>query len=318
MKKHLRAIVATALVIFLFSTPLMAKEKVLFIPKGTMMCYWQKVTEGALKAGDELNIEMTVRGPRNENHHRAQIKIIEFGIEENYDAIVLAPNHEHIVVPVVKKAVDRGIKVILIDSNMSGHYHSSFVVSDNYAAGQQAADHAAGLIGQKGTVALVRFAENNTSTADRGHGFIDKLKSHYPQIKVIVSPYAGATTGSAYHTVSALIEEHPAVDLIFSINETTTFGTLRILKEKNLHQKIKHIGFDFNETVKDAVLNHEIDAAIAQNPYEIGYLGVNIAHQRVQGETVPKKLFTETVLINAENFNTARVQNIIKQNLCGN
>ena len=308
--------VAAVLVILLFSTPLMAKEKVLFIPKGTMMCYWQKVTEGALKAGDELNIEMTVRGPRNENHHQAQVKIIEFGIKEKYDAIILAPNHEHIGVPVVKKAVDLGIKVVLIDSNLSGHYHSSFIVSDNYDAGQQAADYAAGLIGKKGTVALVRFAENNASTADRGRGFIDKLKSHYPQIRVILSPYAGATTGSAYHTVSALIEEYPAVDLIFSINETTTFGTLRILKEKNLHQKIKHIGFDFNETVIDAVLNHAIDAAIAQNPYKIGYLGVKMAHQLVQGETVPKKLFTEVVLINAENFSTARVQNIIKQNLC--
>ena len=134
-------------------------------------------------------------------------------------------------------------------------------------------------------------------------------------MRVIAAPYAGATVGSAYHAVSAIIDRFPSVALIFSVNESTTLGTLRTLRDKHLQGRIKHIGFDFNEDLRDAIANREMDASIVQNPYKMGYLGVKIAYQLTQGKAVPKKIFTETVLITADNFETAEVQELLESTL---
>lgn len=269
---------------------------------------------GAQKAGQELGIGVTYRGPYSEDQHEAQIQIIAYGIRQKFDAIVLAPNHVDMTAPALKAAVAEGIKVVLIDSNMNSHYHASFIESDNYKAGQRAADQAAALLNGVGNIALLRYMENHASTLSREQGFVDRLKSHYPQMVLTADLRDGTTVGSAYHKVLKLLGRSPSIDAIFSVNEPMTVGTLRALREKDPQRKIKFIGFDYNAEIKSAILNREMDATIAQNPSQIGYLGVKTAFELIQNKTVPAKIYTDTILINADNFHTTEVQAIIDSN----
>jgi ribose transport system substrate-binding protein len=304
----------TLMLLFLTSTGVLADVRVLVIPKGTQSVFWESVAAGAQKAGRELGISITYRGPYSEDQHGAQVKIIAYGIRQKFDAIVLAPNHVEMADSALKTAVAEGIKVVLIDSNMNSRHHACFIESNNYKAGQEAADHAAALLNGAGRIALVRYMENHASTQDREQGFMDRLKSRYPQIILTADPRAGTTVGEAYHSVSNLLGRSPSIDAIFSVNEPTTMGTLRALREKQLVEEIKFIGFDCNAEIKNAVLNKEMDATIAQDPFQIGYLGVDTAYRLIQNKPVLERIFTDTVLINAENFHTATVQAIIKAN----
>ena len=312
MKKHLIRINAASLILILFTwTIVFAEMRVLVIPKGSMTVFWKKVAQGAKRAGEDCRIKVTVRGPSNDDQHESQIKIIEYGIRQKFDAIVLAPNESHKVVPIVKKAVDRGIRVVLIDSNMNCDCHSSFIESDNYKAGQKAARYAVSLLGDRGHFIIVRFIENNASTHDRERGFVETIKKEAPKIEMTATCFAGASVGSACHTVMDIMDRFSDIDLLFSVNESTTLGTLQALRKKNLLGKAKHIGFDFNDIIKNAILHKEMDATIVQDPFQIGYLGVKNAFHLILNKTVPKKTFTDTVLIDAESYHRTEVQSII-------
>ena len=300
---------------FIISSTVCADVKVLVIPKNAESAYWSIVDKGAQQAGNDLGISVTWRGPGSEEQRDAQIKIIKYGIRHNYDAIVLAPNHTNVAAHALKKAVENGIKIVLIDSNMESGYHDCLVESDNYKAGQTAADHLAIVVGNEGRVILVRHIENNASTNDREQGFSDTIKSRYPGLEIVADPYVGSTIGSAYHTVSSLLEKEPTVDAIFSVNGIITQGTLQAVKSKGLQGKIKFIGFDLNHVIMDAMINHELNATIVQDPFHIGYTGVKVAYQLIRHKKVPKKIFTDTILLTTENYQTDKVKEFLTPHL---
>ena len=312
MNKHMIRIIGVVLAtLFFFSPPVFADVNVLVIPKMVRADFWNIVGEGAQKAGNDLGISVTWRGPTSEDQRDAQIQIIEYGITRKFDAIVLAPNHINATAEALKKAVSIGIKIVLIDSDMETRYQDCLVESDNYKAGQMAANHLARLVGDEGKVVLARHIKNHASTNDREQGFMDTIKLRYPGLEIVADPYVGASIGLAYHTMSGLIDQTPVIDAIFSVGEMATLGTLRALKNKGLQGRIKFIGFDFNAVIMDAILSHEMDAAIVQAPFQMGYMGVKMAYQLIKKETVPKKIFTDTILLTAENYKTDKVKDIV-------
>lgn len=307
----IRIIVVLLTVPLNFSSAVLAEIKVLVIPKNAESAYWNIVTKGAHQAGYDLGVRITWRGPSREDQRDAQVKIIEYGIRQHFDAIVLAPNHTNVAAPALKKAAKKGIKIVLIDSNMTSGYHACLVESDNYQAGQTAADHLAVLVGDQGRVILVRHIESNASTNDREQGFLDTIKSHYPGLEIVADPYVGSTIGSAYHNVSSLLDNELAFDAIFSVNGIITQGTLQALESKGLKGKTKFIGFDLNLMIMDALINHDLDATIVQDPFQIGYKGVKVACQLVLHEKVPKKILTGTMLITTENYQTDKAKEFL-------
>jgi ribose transport system substrate-binding protein len=311
----MQIVVAGLILVSGTATCLCADLRILVVPKGTGTGYWASVNQGARKAGEELKIAVTVRGPQTQDQHQAQVGIIAMGIRQAYDAIVLAPNHVQRAAAVLEAAVAQGIKVVLIDSNMNSRHHASFIESDNYQAGRAAARHLARLLGGKGEIALIRYMANHASTHEREMGFLDTLSADHPQIKVVADPRMGSSVGSAYHMVSALLKKTPSLDAIFSVNGQATIGTLRALREAGLLKKSRFIGFDLNPAIMDAIRKGEIDATIAQNPFQIGYLGVKTAHRLILNETVPEKIYTDTMLITAENLPSEAVQQFIRANI---
>ncbi|MBI9088231.1 MAG: substrate-binding domain-containing protein [Desulfobacterium sp.] len=206
------------------------------IPKGSKAVFWGKVCEGAQQAGEDLKIRVTYRGPYTEDQHTAQSKIIEYGIRQNYNAIVLAPTHVDRAGPILKKAVASGIKIVLIDSNMDTPYHTSIVELDNYKAGQMAAVHAGFLVEGAGNVVLARHMENHASTHARELGILDTIKSHYPQVNVIADPYMGSSVGSAYRIMSGIIDRVSTIDRVFRRKNCLSINPRRDCPSKNLHR----------------------------------------------------------------------------------
>ncbi|WP_163338546.1 substrate-binding domain-containing protein [Desulfopila sp. IMCC35008] len=312
MVQLVRIYVLHLILSFCTATAIYAKHEVLVIPKGEKATFWALVSEGAMKAGRTLGVEVTVRAPFSENHHDAQLHIIEYGIKQKVDAIVLAPNHESATAPALKHAVEKGIKVVLVDSDMTSSYHTCVIASNNAIAGKMAADHLAALIGNSGKVILARHIKGHASTQKREQSFLETLVSEYPQIQVVADPYVGASMGEAYRTMSYLLRDQPDVKGIFSVGEEASLGILRALNEGRYTSEIKFIGFDFNVTVREALFSNGMDATILQNPFQMGYMGVEIANRLILEEKVEPLLYTDMLLVSKENMFTPEVQRIIR------
>ncbi|NQT93732.1 MAG: substrate-binding domain-containing protein, partial [Lentisphaerae bacterium] len=147
--------------------------KIAVIPKGTTHSFWKTIHAGASKAAQEMDVDVIWQGPHKEDDRQMQIQVVQNFISRSVDAIVLAPLDDRALAIPVASAVKRGIPVIVIDSDLQSDAHSSFVATDNQAGGKLCAKRLCELIGGKGKVIMLRYAEGSASTANREQGFLD-------------------------------------------------------------------------------------------------------------------------------------------------
>ena len=180
-------------------------DAIAVIPKGTTHEFWKSVHAGAEKAGQELGVEIIWKGPLKEDDREEQIKVVETFINMRVKGIVLAPLDDTALVPVVTDAIRAGIPVIAIDSSLKTDQIASFVATDNYRGGKLAGEHLAKLLGGKGKVVMLRYAEGSASTAEREQGFLDAIAAHKEIEVVSANQYGGATTESAFKASENLL-----------------------------------------------------------------------------------------------------------------
>jgi len=289
MKKIIFLIV---IYLFLYSVGYSKTYNIAVIPKGTSHDFWNEIKIGALKAQKEFRVNVEYRGPNNDGDTYSQIKLVESFIQKKVDAIVLAPNHKTDLIPIVKKAIKNGIKVIIIDSSLDGNYYESFIATDNFAAGKLAGEKLAKLVGTNGRVGLIRFKVGNASTEMREAGFTQVMKEK--NIEIIVDEYGGVTIGSAYRKGLEILAKKPKLTGFFTTNETATIGIEKALIDNKLSGKIFLVGFDINKEIEKGIVNGSINGVIVQEPQLMGYLGVKAAVDVLQGKKVDKKIIVNT------------------------
>ena len=117
-----------------------AHGKVAVITKGSDSDFWSDLKSGAVTAATEYNLELTVEGPDNESDCEAQNKLIRNAVSRKVDVIVLSAIDYNNTAPAVQEAVDSGIKVIMIDSNVNVKNTQSFIGTNNIQAGKKAGE----------------------------------------------------------------------------------------------------------------------------------------------------------------------------------
>jgi ribose transport system substrate-binding protein len=209
--------------------------------------------------------------------------------------------------------------VVVFDSDLSGQDHSSFVATDNTAAGRMAGEELARRIGDKGNVVVLRYQEGSASTAHREQGFLDAIKGH-PNIHVVSdNQYGGATTESAFATAENLLAAQNAasgaVQGVFAPNESTTFGMMLALVKTGLAGKIHFVGFDASDKLVNAVRAGGIDALVVQDPLNMGYLAVKTMTARLRGQPFEKSIDTGAHVASKENLDTPEIAALLHPDL---
>ncbi|MGE4423712.1 MAG: substrate-binding domain-containing protein [Pseudodesulfovibrio sp.] len=286
--------------VFWLSLPLSAiaaEFKVLVVPKAESTRYWQAVKQGAMDAGVERGAEVVFRGPLLQEDVKAQQAIIAEEMQDRPDAIVIAPTHTTRLADDLNKARQRGTLVLGIDSSMEGVDLTSFIATDNRAAGREAADYLLRLTHGKGPILLLRHTDDNGSTLAREKGFAETVAARAPGAELIDSEFIGISVGNAYHNVLELLRQHPDVKAVFSSAEKTSIGCVQALRELHLAGKVHVLVFDQTPEIREALREKYIDAFMIQQPYRMGYLGVATACDALAGKRVPKRIVTEVKLV---------------------
>jgi ribose transport system substrate-binding protein len=295
-----------------------SKITIAVIPKGTTHEFWKSIHAGAIKAAQELGVEIIWKGPLKEDDRESQITVVEDFITRGVSGIVLAPLDNTALRRPVTEATRAGIGVVIVDSALDSSDQISYISTDNYIGGQKAGEHLAKLLNFKGKVAMLRYQEGSASTQQREKGFLDAM-AKYPDIKIVSdNQYGGATTETAYKASENLLaplrnaDQTLSVDGIFTPNESTTFGMLRALQDNSFAGKVKFVGFDSSEMLVKALNEGQINALILQDPMNMGYLGVKTMVAHIRGEKIEKQIDTGSAVATAENMNDPNIINLLK------
>ena len=283
---------------------------------GTTHEYWKTIHAGSVKASMELGVNIIWKGPLKEDDRDEQIQIVENFIAANVNAIVLAPLDDRALVRPVSEAKNRGIPTVIIDSALQEDFHVSFVSTDNYRGGVMGAEYIGELMQGRGKLILVRVNEGSASSTNREEGFLDAIKSTFPEIEILSdNQYAGITTETAYRTCENLLNRFSEVNAIFTPNESTTFGCLRALQDIGLAGKIIFVGFDSSKKLVEALEKGEIHGLVIQNPFKMGYLGVKIAVSCLKGEEYEKRVDTGATVATPENMHDPVINKLLSPDL---
>jgi ribose transport system substrate-binding protein len=288
------------------------------IPKGTTHDFWRAIHAGAVQAAQELSaagdtVKIIWKGPLREDDREQQVQVIEGFVSQGVSGIVLAPLDNHALVRPVEDAKKAGVPTVIIDSGLESDAMESYISTDNRKGGELAADRLGSLLGGKGNVLVMRYAEGSASTTERENGFLDRLKSAYPGIKVVSSDqYSGATRETGKRTSENLLNRFGG-DLqgVFVPNETGTIGMLLALQDMGKAGKIRFVGFDASPILVDALRNKQLDGIAVQNPMRMGYLGVKTMVAHLRGQPIEKRIDTGVTMVTPDNLEQPAMQAVV-------
>jgi ribose transport system substrate-binding protein len=271
------------------------ETRVVVIPKGLTHEFWQSIHRGARRAAADWSsipgrkpVRIIWDGPLRERDALAQIRIIDRRVSTGADGIVLAPQHSETMVAPVRRAVERGVPVVIIDSGLKDpDLFVKYVATDNYRGGWLAAEHLLRVLEREGKAApriiLLRYAIGSESTERREQGFEDYV-AQQKRVKVTwlsKDKYAGATVDSSAKEARPLVQQfRDQCDAIFAPNESSATGVLNVLESLDLAREagrargIHLMGFDSSERLLAAVQRGQVDGVVVQDPYRMGYTGV--------------------------------------------
>lgn len=318
IKKTLVVFAVVLSLVFCFAgctgSNLSSKSKtVAVITKGSDSDFWNDVKNGAFSAATEYNIDITFEGPDSEEDYESQNKMIENAVSKNVGAIVLSAIDYEKNAPAVQKAIDKGIKVITVDSDVDADGKELFIGTDNVSAGKKAAEQAIELCKNEKSVniGIVNYGENTENGKQRLKGFtdyIDKVKN----AKVVASVNVESNAESATLGAKQLIEENKEINVLIGFNEWSTLGVGYAIKELNLKDEVFGIGFDSNVNCVGMLETGEIDTLIVQNPFSMGYLSVSKAAEfLLDNVKTDGEIETDTYVVNRKNMFSPDIQKIL-------
>jgi ribose transport system substrate-binding protein len=291
------------------------KLRIAVVPKGTTHEFWKAVHAGAVKGAKELGVEVIWKGPLKEDDLKSQVDLVQSFAAQGVSGLVLAPLNDSALVAPVKAAVSAGVPVVIFDSDLKGSDHTSFVATDNRAAGRLAGEKLGALLGGKGNVVLLRYQEGSASTHNREEGFLEAVRK-FPELKVVSdNQYGGATTESAFAASENLLLAQNAgkgqLQGAFCPNESTTFGMLLALEKAGLAGKLRFIGFDASTKLVDGVRAGKLDGLVLQNPFNMGYLAVKTLVAHLRKQKVESRIDTGASLIDKANMDEPEMKALL-------
>ena len=279
------------------------RHKVVLVAKSTQTEFWLSVFAGAQAAAAEYNVELTTMGPETEEDYETQNQMVAEAVADGAEALVFSAIDYENNAAAVDAAGQAGVKIVSIDSGVDSDQVGTYIGTDNYAAGRMAAQ--AALEGVEGelVVGLVNYDESTANGQERERGVRDAL-TESGRARVAASVTTLVEAGRAQTDTADLLRNNPEINAVIAFNEPTSVGAARAVAELGLSDEVFLVGFDSNVATIDGLQEGSVDALIVQNPYAMGYLGVESAYQLLsgQGAGLEPTVDTATQIVNRGNL----------------
>ena len=286
-----------------------SQYKIYLITKSTSTEFWRSVFAGANAAKAEYNVNLIIRGPDTEENYAGQNQYIRDAIRNHADAIVFSAISYTENAAAIDEAAEAGIKIVVIDSDVHSSRVSARIGTDNIQAGRMTAAAALDTEEEHLSVGIVNFALVSRNGQEREIGLREQLEKD-PRVEEICTVNSVTDHDAARESAIALLAEHPEINILVGLNEPLGVGVAEASEELGLRDRVRVISFDSNIRCIELLRSGDVSALIVQNPYAMGYLGVETAWKILEGQSFrPDQLIdTATSIITRENMFTVEGQ----------
>ncbi|MCB6366004.1 sugar ABC transporter substrate-binding protein [Intestinibacillus massiliensis] len=262
--------------------------------------FWSAVVDGFNAAQADLGVEMTIVAPSSQTDVSGQVSQIEDLVTQDIDAIVVGPCDSTTVSQPLQAAIEKGIPIVILDSEVKD-VQDCFVGTSNQEAAASSETILKETLGTGWNAVIIGGIQGHEAGNGRVAGFEDAMKACGANL--LEMQYGDWTPEKAMDIMENFLQKYDNIDAVLCASDNTALGAMRAIQSSG--KDIKIIGFDANESAVQEVINGNFLATISQDTYGIGYESLKAATQLANGEKVEDYVFVPTHLItkdNAEDF----------------
>jgi rhamnose transport system substrate-binding protein len=258
---------------------------VAFLPKAINNPYFDVAAKGGEAAAKATGGEFKQVGP-SEASAPAQVPFINTLVQQRVDAIAVSANDPNALVPALRRASQRGVKVVTYDSDVAPEARQIFVnQADSEEIGRVQVEMIAQQIDNKGEVAILSAA----STATNQNAWIKTMreelkKPEYKDIKLVKVAYGNDDDQKSFQETNGLLQAYPNLKGIISPTTVGIAAAARALDAKNLGGKVKLTGLGTPNQLRKFVKDGTIEEFALWDPEKLGYLAYYAAAALAGGQ----------------------------------
>jgi rhamnose transport system substrate-binding protein/rhamnose transport system permease protein len=243
------------------------------MPKAKGDPYFVSCRAGAEEAANELGVELIWDGPTSLDAAK-QNELVENWITRKVDAIAVAVENRAAISTVLRKARERGIRVLTWDADAEPDARDYFVnQATAEGIGNTLTDEAARLLGGRGEFAIITGA---LSAANQNEwiAFIRKrLAEKYPALELATIRPSDDDRDKAFAETQTILKVHPAVKLMMAISAPAVPGSAEAVRQAG-RRDVNVIGLSLPNINKPYVHDGIVQTVVLWNTRDLGYLSV--------------------------------------------
>ncbi|TPK88134.1 rhamnose ABC transporter substrate-binding protein [Mesorhizobium sp. B2-4-13] len=253
--------------------------KIALVVKSLGNGFFDAANKGAQEAAKELgDVDIIYTGPTKATAE-AQIEVVNSLIAQKVNAIAISANDADALVPVLKKAMERGITVISWDSGVAKEGRQLHLnPSDTSLIGETIIKLAADYLPEGGDVAIL----SASSTATNQNSWIEAAKKvlpeKFPKIKLVATVYGDDDSAKSTDEAKGLLKSYPNLKAIIAPTTVGVVAAAQVVTDENLIGKVNVTGLALPSEFKKFIDNGASQAVALWNPIDLGYSAVYLAH----------------------------------------
>jgi ribose transport system substrate-binding protein len=273
-----------------------AETTIAYITNGNTNEGWTLINGGAKKAGEKKGVTF-IQLAAEKGELSKQLAIVEDMITRKVNAIAIAPVDSAGIAPAINKALAAGIKVVAVDTGISGATITSYVATDNVKAAMVQGDWVASQVKDGDTVIYVTGDQGQSTGQERKKGFVDGLNAKRKNVKIVEVPTTWDQT-MAQNGVETALRANPGAKVIACAWDGGALGAkAAMLSAGKAKGSIKIAGFDGSPGGLDMMKQGWQQANAAQMLAKIGQVGVETAIAAAEGKKVEARIDTGSFLV---------------------
>jgi ABC-type sugar transport system substrate-binding protein len=255
-----------------------------FMPKSKGNAYFVACRKGADEAASELEVKLLWDGPTEPDPAR-QNQIVETWITRGVNAIAVACENREGIATALRKAREKGIKVITYDADTLPDARDFFCnQATPQGIGEILMDEAAKATGGQGDYAIITASLTAANMNEWQKYIAETNKAKYPNMKMIALRPCDDLKDKAFAEATALINANPNLKLIMAICSPAVPGAAEAVKQAGKQGQVKVVGLGLPSENRRYVKEGVTDAVILWKVSDLGYLTVEAAAAAARGE----------------------------------
>ncbi|MCD1636129.1 D-ribose ABC transporter substrate-binding protein [Martelella mediterranea] len=224
--------------------------------------YWYTEGEVAKAEAESLGYSATVAAHKGDTN--TESNLIDTAITNKAVAIILDPANADGSVGAVRKAVNAGIPVFLVNAEINQEgLAKSQLVSNNAQGAALGAMQWVEDVGDSGNYVELFGAPSDNNAQTRSNGY-ETVLSQYPDLVKVGQDVANWDRTQGYNKMQSLLQAHPDIIGVISGNDEMALGAIAALKEAGRLEDIKVGGFDGSPDAVDAIKAGELEYTVLQ------------------------------------------------------